>query len=100
MAALQVDGKRRVVYGHTRQEAAAKLAELTRQASQTGGLPDPGRRTVGDLLEPGWKRRRNLKPATLTQYRLEVENTCAPPGAVRLARVNPHRSKRCSPTCR
>ncbi len=89
-AALQVDGRRRVVYGRTRREAADMLGELKRQAAKSGGLPDPGRRTVGDLLD-AWLETvaPNLKPATIAQYRLEVENHLRPAlGHVRLARLN------------
>ena len=89
-AALQVEGRRRVVYGRTRREAADMLGELKRQAAKSGGLPDPGRRTVGDLLD-AWLETvtPNLKPATIAQYRLEVENHVRPAlGHVRLARLN------------
>ena len=61
-----LNGKRRTVYGKTRAEAARKLNDLKAQAGQSGGaLPDPGRQTVGDLLDawisasaPTWKPRR------------------------------------------
>jgi integrase len=48
VARLQMQGVRSAVYGRTRREVVAKLAELKRQA--IGGLPDPGRRTVVDLI--------------------------------------------------
>ena len=45
VGAVQVDGKRRVVYGKTEAQAKKKLAALQQQVAQVGGLPDAGRRT-------------------------------------------------------
>lgn len=95
-AALQVDGRRRMVYGRTRQEAAVRLAELKRQAAQSGGLPDPGRRTLGELLgawleakAPTWKLR------TLADYTGTCDRYLRPAlGDLRLARVTPQRVQR------
>ncbi len=95
-AALQVDGRRRVAYGRTRQEAAAKLAELKRQAAQTGGLPDPGRRTLGELLD-AWLETAapTLKPRTQADYADICARYLRPPlGALRLNRVTPERVQR------
>jgi integrase len=95
-ASLQVDGRRRTVYGRTRAEAAAKLAELQRQATKAGTLPDPGKRTVGDLLD-AWLETvtPNLKPATVAQYTLECDKHIRPAlGGVRLAKVSPDRLQR------
>jgi len=47
-AALQVHGKRKIVYSRTEQGARRRLTELQRQLVMTGRLPDPGRRTVSD----------------------------------------------------
>lgn len=62
MASLQVDGRRRTVYGKSRAAVYAKLAELRKQADAAGVMPLPGKRTVGELLDawldaqsPGWK---------------------------------------------
>lgn len=95
-ASLQMDGKRKTVYGKTRAEAAAKLAELQRQAAKAGSLPDPGRRTVGDLLD-AWLETvtPNLKPATIAQYTLECDKHIRPAlGNLRLAKVSPDRLQR------
>ncbi len=71
-ASLQVDGQRRTVYGATRSEAVAKLSELKRQAG--GGLPDPGKRTVSDLIDEWLSTAApTLKPRTVADYR----QTCA-----------------------
>src|SRR4051794_13769197 len=69
--ALQVDGRRRTVYGHSKAEVRVKLAALREQAGTLGALPE--RHTVGDLLsqwlvtgEPRWA------PSTLHDYRYYV----------------------------
>jgi hypothetical protein len=49
--ALQVDGKRRTVYGKTEREARAKLRELQREVENTGGLPVSERHTLNELLD-------------------------------------------------
>ncbi len=88
-ASLQVAGVRRAVYGKTRSEVAGKLHELKRQA--TGGMPDPGRRTVSDLLT-AWLETAEptLRPATFDQYqrcsRLYILPTL---GEVKLSRLEP-----------
>jgi integrase len=96
MAALQTDGKRTTVYGKTRQEVSTKLAELKRQADQAGGLPDPGRRTVGDLLDawlrakaPGWKPRTQADYTTICDSYLRPEL-----GALRVGKLTPERIQR------
>ena len=48
---LQVDGKRRTVYGKTEREARAKLRELQREAENTDGLPVSERHTLNELLD-------------------------------------------------
>jgi integrase len=93
-AALRVAGIRRTVYGKTRKEAAGKLAELRRQAA--GGLPDPGRRTVADLLT-AWLESAmpTLRPRTLHDYRRVCELYILPAlGGVKLARLEPARIER------
>ena len=89
-AALTVGGKRRTVYGKTRAEAARKLAELRRQAS-AGSLPDPGKRTIADLLD-AWLSAvaPTLKPRTLADYRQVATLYILPVlGTVRLSKVEP-----------
>ena len=68
---LQVDGKRKTVYGQTRREVVDKLDELRRQASVNGALADPGSRTVGDLLDAWLETMQpNLKPSSAAHYEL------------------------------
>jgi integrase len=89
VASLQVDGARRTCYGRTRSEAVAKLAELKRQAA--GGLPDPGKRTVSDLIEE-WLHAAapTLKPRTLADYRQTARLHVLPTlGSKRLNKLTP-----------
>lgn len=90
VASLQVDGRRRAVYGSTRKEAADKLASLK---GKGGPLPDPGKRTLSDLLDafieasaPNWK------PRTLSHYQGVADTYIRPAlGKVRLSRLSPDR---------
>ena len=90
-ASLQVGRVRRTVYGRTRSEVAAKLADLKRQAATSGALPDPGRRTVDDLLDtwleaetPSWK------PTTRESYVKVCDHDIRPAlGTWRLNRLSP-----------
>ena len=95
-ASLQVDGRRKAVYGKTRQEVAQKLAELQRQAQAHGTLPDPGRRTLDDLLD-AWLQVKapNVKPRTLADYAKTCDWYLRPPlGKLRLPRLSPDRIAR------
>lgn len=95
-AALQVDGVRRTVYGKTRGEAVAKLDELKRQAARAGTMPDPGRRTLNDLLD-AWLQTKapTLKPRTLSDYRATCDRYIRPTlGKLPLAKVTPDRVQR------
>lgn len=92
-ASLQVEGHRRAVYGRTRSEAAAKLEDLRRQAVQAGTLPDPGRRTVGDLLDT-WLDTvaPTLKPRTLADHAYTCATYLVPAlGSVPLTKLTPQR---------
>lgn len=88
---LQVDGKRRTCYGRTRSEAATKLAALRHQANAAGALPEPGKRTVGDLLSawlelkaPAWR------PKTAANYKATMDAYLRPSlGHLRLDRLTP-----------
>ncbi len=89
-ASIMADGKRCTVYGTTRKEAAEKLAALKSQA-RGGALPDPGKRTVADLLAlwlattaPNWK------PRTLSDNQATCVRYIVPAiGKVRLSRLEP-----------
>jgi len=93
-ASLQVAGTRRTVYGRTRSGVVARLAELKRQAGCV--LPDPGKRTVADLLA-AWLETAEptLRPKTLHEYTRIGELHILPTlGAVKLARLEPLRIER------
>lgn len=94
-ASLQVNGRRRTVYGRTRQEAAARLDGLKRQVAEGGLLPDPGRRTLGDLLD-AWidARAPRWKPRTLHDYQATCERLRLALGNVRLGRLTSDRIER------
>jgi|SRR5579864_1564115 len=66
-SALQQHRKRKVVYARTEQAARRKLANLQRQSAIIGRLPDPGRRTVNDVLAE-WLKSAMLKPRTRADY--------------------------------
>jgi len=92
-ASLQVEGRRRTVYGRTRGEAARRLAELQRLAAMAGTLPAPGVRTLGALLD-AWLEARapTLRPHTLADYRYTVDRYIRPAlGSTPLAKVTPQR---------
>ncbi len=95
-ASLQVDGRRRTVYGRTRAECAAKLDALKRQAVANGAIPDPGRRTLGDLLD-AWLETKapNVKPRTISDYRDICDSYIRPVmGKTSLTKVTPDRIAR------
>jgi integrase len=87
-ASLQVNGVRRKVYGKNEREARAKLQDLQRMAITEGSLPDPGRRTVNDLLTMWLDSAPDLKPSTISKYRWFLD-TCVRPalGDIRLEKV-------------
>jgi integrase len=88
-AALQVAGRRKVIYGRSKAEARQRLAHLQRQCAVTGRLPDPGRRTVANLLDE-WVKVATLRPRTKTEYAALLDRYVRPIiGHVRLARLEP-----------
>ena len=95
-ASLQVEGRRRTVYGRTRGEAAQRLDELRRLAAIAGTLPDPGLRTLGDLLD-AWLEAKapTLRARTLSDYaaicRLYVPASLR---SLHLSKVSPDRVQR------
>jgi len=94
--ALQVDGIRRVVYGKTRKEVVEKLEAIRRLARDAGAIPNPGKRTLGDLLD-AWLETKapNWKPRTLADYRELCAVHLRPAlGSVHLSKLTPDRVAR------
>ncbi len=86
---IRVNGIRRIVYGKTEREARAKLRELQRQIDTTGALPNPGRRTVAELIE-AWLDSASVKPVTAAQYRMFFDTYVRTElGSTRLINVTP-----------
>lgn len=94
-ASLMLDGKRRTVYGATRKEAAQKLSQVQEQ-SRGGVLPDPGKRTVSDLLDQYLEAvHPNLKAGTWEHYKLIADTYIRPAlGKLRLSKLAPDRIQR------
>ncbi len=96
VGAVQLDGRRRTVYGRTRAEAAAKLRAVLQQAQLAGHVPDAGRLTLADYL---WQwlaqAEERLRPTTQADYRIMAERHIIPRiGNVRLAKLDPLRLAR------
>ncbi|MHB1576970.1 MAG: tyrosine-type recombinase/integrase [Candidatus Dormibacteria bacterium] len=89
-AQVTVEGRRRVAYGRTREDAAARLQQL--QHSVTVGLPvTPERLTVGAFAQ-GWLEgaRPHLAPSTATRYAQLVNEQIVPTwGRLRLSKLRP-----------
>ncbi len=88
---IQVNGTRKTVYGKSEREVLRKLDALKVQATTLGGLPNPGRRTVADLLD-AWLEAvtPTLKPATAWDYRFHCAHSIVPViGRISLARLEP-----------
>ena len=90
VAAVTVNGKRKVAYAKTQRDAREKLALLVREAA-AHGIPDAGRRTVNDLVERFLEvSAHNLRPRTLDDYKKTYERHVKPMlGSVRLSRLEP-----------
>lgn len=89
-AAIVSEGRRRYVYGHTREEAHRKLVAAL-QARSDGTLLPSGRETVRTFLA-SWlaSGEGNLRPATLEKYSRDIANHVLPSlGSVPLARLGP-----------
>ena len=88
---LQVNGKRKTLYAKTERVARAKLLDLQKQLAINGTLPDPGRRTVNDLLD-FWLENvgHTLKPRTVADYAAKSTLYIKPHiGKVRLSKLEP-----------
>src|SRR5713226_6747233 len=89
--ALVVAGRRRVIYGSTRQDAAQKLAQAM-EAARKGLLRQPSRLTVGGFLNR-WLEdtvKPRVRPLTYSGYAVNVRRHIIPAlGDVRLDRLSP-----------
>lgn len=88
--ALQINGRRRTVYGTTRSEVTRKLGELKQQA-RGGNLPSSGNKTVNDLLD-AWLSAVSptLKARTVADYTVICKRYIRPDiGSVRLSKLSP-----------
>jgi integrase len=89
--ALVVAGRRRVIYGSTRQDAAQKLTKAMDAASK-GLLREPSRLTIGGFLER-WLEdtvKPRVRPLTYSGYAVNVRRHIIPAlGDVRLDRLGP-----------
>ena len=91
IGAITVAGRRRVVYGRTRQETAQKVGRLLEAATQ-GTLPEPGRLTVGAYLSQWLETvaKPKVRPRTYDGYGVNIRNHILPAlGSVLLARLTP-----------
>ena len=95
-ASLQLDGKRKTIYGRSRQEVAEKLRQLQGVARESGHLPDAGKLTVGEYLRQWLEQAEcRLRPTTLLDYRTIAEKHVIPHvGTIRLSRLDPMRIAR------
>ncbi|MCL5961824.1 MAG: site-specific integrase [Chloroflexi bacterium] len=87
-ASLQVNGKRRVLYGKTEREARRKLAMLQRQIATTGTLPDHSRRSLAELID-AWLESAELRPKTLAGYRQTLALILPHVGHLKLPKLEP-----------
>lgn len=91
VAALTVNGKRKVSYGKTEKEAKQELAKLQAEVATLGKLTDSGRRTVANLID-FWLEtvKPTLKPRTHNDYGLIAKRYILPyVGNIKLNRLEP-----------
>jgi len=95
-ASLQLDGKRKTIYGKTRTEVAEKLRQLQGAARENGRIPDAGRLTLSEYLHQWLEQAESrLRSTTLDAYRVIADCYLAPHiGTVRLSRLDPMRIAR------
>jgi len=88
-AQVAVEGKRRAVYGRTREDAAAKLLAL--QHSVTVGLPPVDQRATVRRYLDSWLAsvEPRVRPRTLKHYRYMVGLVSGQVGRVKLAKLSP-----------
>jgi integrase len=92
-AALQMEGKRRIVYSKTEREARAKLLSIQKEVSRSGLITSTGNKTVNDLLDL-WldTSEPTLKPRTIHDYNARCSRHIRPALCqVKLSRLSPER---------
>lgn len=87
-AAIQLNGKRRFVYGRSEKEVRNKLKALDKTIATTGTIPNPGRRTVSDLMH-AWLTTAELRPKTLHGYKQTLSHIIPILGSLKLSRLEP-----------
>lgn len=95
-----VDGRRRAVYGRTREEAATRLRTL-QQAGDSGTPVVDGRQTVGEFIGR-WLEgvQPTVQPTTFTRYEQYMRVHALPAiGKVRLAKLGPEHLQRLFARC-
>lgn len=95
-ASLQLDGRRKTLYGKTRQEVAERLRTLQGVARENGHIPDAGRLTLGEYLRQWLEQAEaRLRPKTMLDYRTITDKHLIPHvGTVRLSKLDPLRIAR------
>ncbi|MBI4320278.1 MAG: site-specific integrase [Chloroflexi bacterium] len=91
LAALTVNGKRKTIYAKNEREARKKLADLQRTLGTCATLPDPGKKTVNDLLAL-WldTASHTVRRGTLADYRDICDRHISPHlGHIRLSNLRP-----------
>ena len=94
--ALMQGGVRKTVYAKTEREARRKLREMRRQAATVQSLPNPGNRTVNDLLDFWLEVSKNsLKTRTWLEYNKTCTCHIRPSlGSVKLSQLGPEHVQR------
>ncbi|MDR5709651.1 MAG: site-specific integrase [Armatimonadota bacterium] len=86
-ATVSISGRRKTFYGRTEVQARRKAEEFLRRLG-TRPVPDPGRRTVRDVLE-AFLRSADLRPRTRADYEDTARRYLGPLVRTRLVHVEP-----------
>ncbi|MHB1006090.1 MAG: site-specific integrase [Chloroflexota bacterium] len=87
-AAIQHNGRRKFVYGHSEKQVRDKVRELEKTIITTNAIPNPGRRTLKDLLD-AWLETAELRPKTIHGYQQTISHILPAIGNLKLAKVEP-----------
>lgn len=90
-ASLQLDGRRKTIYGKTRSEVAEKLRTLQGVARENGRIPDAGKLTLSEYLTQWLEQAETrLRPKTRQEYNDVARVHILPHiGCVRLSKLTP-----------